>query len=123
MEWLVSCSILLLCIQLCLVLLGSPVISDNIYRDPSFVSGTNNNEGCLSTGVAGGVAALLAILVVLPVGVVLGCCGRWCLVRFQVTGCRKKNVVPSAVYEEVQQPAQTVISLTENKAYGRVISQ
>ena len=101
------------------------MITNNIYRDPSFAittSGTSN-EGCLSTGVAGGVAAVLTVLVVLPVGVVLGCCGRWCLVRFLVTGCRKKTVIPSAVYEEVQQPAQTVISLTENKAYGRVISQ
>ena len=62
--------------------------------------------------------AAVSLLVVLPLGVVLGCCGLWCLMKSRV---RKRKENAPAYYEEVQRPGKTDISLTENEAYGQVI--
>ena len=69
----------------------------------------------LSVGAAAGIVAAVSLLVVLALGVVLGCCGLWCLMKSRV---RKRKENAPAYYEEVQIPG---ISLTENEAYGQVI--
>ena len=75
-------------------------------------------EDMLSVGAAAGIVAAVSLLVVLPLGVVLGCCGLWCLMKSRV---RKRKENAPAYYEEVQRPGKTVISLTENEAYGQII--
>ena len=79
----------------------------------------SGDEGCPSVGLAVGIAVALSLLVVLPVGVVLGISGMWCLTRSRAAADDKgkRNVAP-VLYEE---PAKTTIPLTENQAYGQVI--
>ena len=61
----------------------STVITGTSYTNTStaIIFGGRSDENSLSVGVVAGITLVATLLVVLPVGVVLGCCGLWCLLR------------------------------------------
>ena len=65
-------------------------------------------DECLLGATAVIVVAVISLVVVLPVGVLLGCCSLWCLMR-QERGERKS---------EHAEPV--VIPLSQNQAYASV---
>ena len=77
----------------------------------------------LSAGAAVGLA-IAVLLVALPVGVVLGCSGAWCIWRRgrgpsgQGTEMKMEQL-RGAIYEEPG-PVNAAIPLTDNQAYGQV---
>jgi hypothetical protein len=85
----------------------------------------------LSVGLAAGIAVLLSLLVVLPVGVVIGCCGMWCLMRkkggYSPSGGEgeKERELAEDVYEEpvAAGPGETAFSVSDNQAYGQFTSR
>ena len=84
----------------------------------------DSESGGLSAGGAAGIAVVVTLLVVLPVGVVLGCCGMWCVMRYSGGptsggGQQKVGQLQAAIYEEPS-PVETAIPLTDNQAYGHV---
>ena len=82
---------------------------------PMVESMSNKN---ITPEVVAGTAVVVTLLVVLPVGVVLGCCGSWCLLRCRNNKKEKKKANASPLYEEPVKPSG--FSLTENQAYGHV---
>ena len=78
---------------------------------------TNSDNNILPVGVVGGITLVVTLLVVLPVGVVLGCCGSWCLLRCR-NNKKQKRANASPLYEEPVKPSG--FSLTENQVYGHV---
>ena len=85
---------------------------------------SESDGGGLSAGGASGIAVVVTLLVVLPVGVVLGCCGMWCVMRYSGGptsggGQQKVGQLQAAIYEEPS-PVETAIPLTDNQAYGHV---
>ena len=82
----------------------------------------SSDENGLSVDAVAGISVVLTLLVVLPVGVTLGYCGRWSLAKSRsstsATGDgNKERRTTSVVYEE---PVAPVFSLTQNRAYGQV---
>ena len=75
----------------------------------------NRSEECnngLSVGLATGIAVAISLLVVLPVGVVIGCCGMWCLLK---TSIRQEDH-PGNIYD---MPSLNNFHLSDNhEAYG-----
>ena len=66
----------------------------------------------------------ITLVVSLPVGVVIGCCGMWFTMKRRGGGrggVEKREL--AAIYEEPAPPVETAITLSENQAYGRVSSQ
>ena len=65
----------------------------------------------------------LTLLLSLPVGVVIGCSGAWCIWRRgrdQGTEVKMEQL-QEGVYEVPDpEPVQTAIPLTDNQAYGQV---
>ncbi|CAI8015503.1 hypothetical protein GBAR_LOCUS9598 [Geodia barretti] len=64
---------------------GVPVISGTSSRNASTaitISGSSD-QSIVSVDAVAGIAVALSLLVVLPVGVVFGCCGMWCLMKSQ----------------------------------------
>ena len=83
---------------------------------------TNSDNNILPVEVVAGITLVATLLVVLPVGVVLGCCGSWCLLRCRSNKKKKKKRAnASPLYEEPVKPSG--FSLTENQAYGHVTLQ
>ena len=83
-------------------------------------SESGGGEGeCLSTATAVVLTLFISLLVFLPLGVSIGCVNMWCIMR------RRGGGDVGAVYEEMFPPpnAETVISLSENQAYGHVTSR
>ena len=75
----------------------------------------------LSTGAAVGITLAISLLVVLPVGVALGCCGMWYMMRRGATSGKKVTQLQAALYEEPAAVSTAAsIHLTDNQAYGRV---
>ena len=77
----------------------------------------------LSTGAAVGIAVAITAIVLLPVGVALGCCGMWWyMMRCGATSGQKVAQLQAAIYEEPATPAMKAASipLTDNQAYGHV---
>ena len=79
-----------------------------------------SDERCL-IGITAGIAVVLSLLVVLPVGVVLGCCGMWCLIRererrhhFSDKGSESRE----ESHYDVPVPTQSAITVTHNQAYA-----
>ena len=72
---------------------------------------------CLSVETVAGIAIILSLLVILPVGVALGCCGMWYLMKKSV-GQEK----PQSIYDvpDLTQTALTknILPLSDNQAYG-----
>ena len=71
----------------------------------------------LSVAVAAGIAVVFSLLVILPVGVALGCCGMLCLVK-KTAGQEK----PQNIYDvpDLTETALTenILLLSDNQAYG-----
>ena len=86
----------------------------------------SNDEECesagLSTGATVGIKLAITLLVALPVGVALGCCGMWYMMRRGDTSGQKVAQLQAAIYEEPATPAVKTASipLTDNQAYGHV---
>ena len=80
----------------------------------------------ISAGAVAGLAVALTLLVALPLGVVLGCSGAWCIWRRgrgpSGKGTQQKmERVQGAIYEVPDPgPVDTAIRLTDNQAYGQV---
>ena len=84
------------------------------------------SDSCAWAGATTGVAVALSVLVVLPVGLLLGCCAMRCLIQQR----RSKRDLSGGGYGtdpansyEVPVPVETAISLTDNRAYAHVIPQ
>lgn len=82
------------------------------------------SDSCTWAGATTGVAVALSVLVVLPVGLLLGCCAMRCLI--QQRGSKRDLSgegygTDSANSYEV--PVETAISLTDNRAYAHVTLQ
>ena len=81
----------------------------------------------LSTATVAALSVSLALLVYLPVGVAIGCFSMWCIMRKRQEGGgeSEKREMVGVIYEEPAPPpkAETVISLSENQAYGQVTSR
>ena len=71
-----------------------------------------SNNG-LSVGLAAGIAVVLSLLVVLPVGVVIGCCGMWCLLKKSI----RQEDLPGNIYD-VPNLTENTFPLSDNEAYG-----
>ena len=97
----------------------------NIYKVPYFVIcpvdliGDDNgpNVDCVAASV---IAGAVTLLVTLPVGVVLGCCGMWYMMRRRQGHTlerteQKMEQMQEAIYDE---PLETTIHLSDNQAYG-----
>ena len=77
------------------------------------------NSGCISAAV---IAGAITLLLTLPVGVALGCCGMWCMMRRRHNHTLEKSKenmeqVQETIYDE---PQETAIPLSENEAYGHI---
>ena len=78
----------------------------------------------LLTGAAiAGIAVAITLLVAMPVGVALGCCGMWWYMKRRgATSGQKVTQLQAAIYEEPATPAVKTASipLTDNQAYCHV---
>ena len=100
------------------VLIGLPTSSTS--------SDSSESEG-ESTEVAVALSITVTLLVSLPVGVAIGCLTMWCIVRRRGGGGGEEGGVEKremgAIYEEPTQPLESVISLSDNQAYGQVLTR
>ena len=78
------------------------------------------DERCL-LGITAGIAVVLSLLVVLPGGMFLGCCGMWCLIsererrhHFSDKGSESRE----ESHYDVPGPIQSAITVTHNQAYA-----
>ena len=77
----------------------------------------------LSTGAVVGITLAITAIVLLPVGLVLGCCGMWWyMMRRGATSGQKVAQLQAAIYEEPATPEvePATMPLTDNQAYGHV---
>ena len=100
-------------------------VTDDVTEDDS-----------LTAGAAAAIAVTITLLAAVPVGVVFGCCGMWCLMRSRgykrvcTSSEREKRGLggegdkTGVIYEEpVAAVETTVFSITDNQAYGQVNTQ
>ena len=93
---------------------------------PTDTTGGGNNV--LSPEATAGIAVGVILLVVVPVGVVLGCCGMWFIMRSRgkkdLHGNEGEKRELGAIYEDLSPPpaVETAITISENEAYGQVPS-
>ena len=89
----------------------------------------DDNSLSLSTGVIVAITLVLTLLVSLPVGVIIGCYGMWCIMKSHKHNLQQEkeqqlkggtNVV---IYEELDVKIDTGIPLSDNQAYGHVNMQ
>ena len=103
------------CVSYTVVLIGLPTSSTS--------SDSSESEG-ESTEVVAYLTLTLTLLVSLPVGVAIG---MWCIVRRRGGGGGEEGGVEKremgAIYEEPTQPLESVISLSDNQAYGQVLTR
>ena len=110
------------CVSYTVVLIGLPTSST------SSDSSESKGEGeSLSTEVVAALTLTITLLVSLPVGVAIGCLTMWCIVRRRGGGGGEEGGVEKremgAIYEEPAQPLESVISLSDNQAYGQVLAR
>ena len=81
----------------------------------------------ISTEVVAALTLTITLLVSLPVGVAIGCLTMWCIVRRRGGGGGEEGGVEKremgAIYEEPAQPLESVIFLSDNQAYGQVLTR
>ena len=97
------------CVSHTVVLIGLPASST------SSDSSASERE---STEVVAALSITVTLLVSLPVGVAIGCLTMWCIVRRRGGGGGEEGGVEKremgAIYEELTQPLESVISLSDN---------
>ena len=76
---------------------------------PSFLQCNNSLS---AVGLAAGIAVVISLLVVLPVGVVISCCGMWCLIKRSVG----QEDLPGNIYD-VPSLTDSTFPLSD-EAYG-----
>ena len=82
----------------------------------------------VSVGAAVGSATVVTILAIMPLGVLIGCCGQWYIAQGRRRasdsgngGSRREKKQDAVIYEEPEsQPKVTALNLSENIAYGQV---
>ena len=111
------------------------MITGTIANNTSITISTSDGyDGCGATmvGLAAGIAVAITLVAGVPLGVALGCCGLWCLLKrrrggYGVSGGagEKEKEMKEEVYEEPVPTAasETVFSLSDNQAYCQVTSQ
>ena len=86
---------------------------------------TGEEDG-LSAAATVGIAVAVTAMVSLPVGVVIGLCVAWCMMRrgrgATSGGTQQKMELQGAIYNEPG-PVDTAIPLSDNQAYGHVNMQ
>ena len=89
-------------------------------------SESGGGEGdSLSTATAAVLSVSLTLLVCLPLGVAISCVSMWCIMRKRQGRENEKREMVGVIYEEPapSPKAETVISMSENQAYGQVTSR
>ena len=87
----------------------------------TFVDIIGNDDGPNGDNPAVSViAGAVTLIVTLPVGVVLGCCAMWYIMRRRQGHTlehpeQKMEQIQEAIYDE---PLETTIHLSDNQAYG-----
>ena len=111
------------------------MITGTIANNTSITISTSDScdESCATmVGLAASIAVAITLVAGVPLGVALGCCGLWCLMRRRRGGYgvsngagEKEKESREEVYEEPMPAAasETVFSLSDNQAYGKVTSQ
>ena len=107
------------------------MITGTIANNASIIISTSDSCGATMVGLAAGIAVAITLVAGVPLGVALGCCGLWCLMKrrrggYGVSGgVGEKEESREEVYEEPMPAAasETVFSLSDNQAYGQVTSQ
>ena len=79
-------------------------------------------ENDISVEITAGVAVFLSLLVVLPVGVALGCCGMWYLMKREKDHHFKVETRQDSQYAQPF-PPQSAIPVTSNQAYASAGNQ
>lgn len=99
--------------------------TSSINASTAITTSCSSDESGLSGGAVAGIVVVLSLLVVLPVGVVLGSGGMWRFMKSHsyaaTTGIWKKRETSPAVYDVPE--VTNVFSLTENQAYGQGVPQ
>ena len=91
------------------------------------VDTTGGGDNAISPEAAAGIAIGVSLLVAVPVGVVLGCCGMWFIMRSQgkkdLHGNEGEKRELGAIYEDpnLLPAVETAITISENEAYGQVL--
>ena len=87
---------------------------------------TTDGSSALSAGAAEGIAVAATFLATLPVGVALGCCGMWFLMRSRgkraLHGNQEKREKQKEMVELYEDPdrMKTEFSVSSNQAYGQI---
>ena len=100
------------------------------YGGYSSVSSSGGVDTGAFAGAVAGTTFSITVLMALPVGVLIGCWGAWCVRRrgkgrgSRSTQQEQPQQLQGAIYEEPGPgPADTAIPLTDNQAYGHVNMQ
>ena len=88
---------------------------------------------CLSAGVAAGIAVMVTILAILPLGILIGCCGLWYIALGRRgtksgggsgSGSGTDKQQEAVIYEEPEPgPVAAALALRGNMAYEQVGGQ
>ena len=80
-------------------------------------------QSALSAAAAAGIAVAVALLATVPVGVALGCCGMWFLMRSRgkraLHGNQEKQKEMVELYDDPDR-MKTEFSVSNNQAYGQI---
>ena len=107
-------------VSICACLTLSPVVSgDSGVSVSDCVCGEQSG---LSAGAAAGITVAATLLATLPVGVALGCCGMWFLMRSRGSGNQEKREKQKEMVELYDDPdrMKTEFSVSNNQAYGQI---
>ena len=82
----------------------------------------------VSVGAATGIAIVVTILAIMPLGVLIGCCGQWYIAQGRRRasdsgsgGSRREKKQEAVIYEEPKpEPKAAALTLSGNIAYGQV---